>query len=598
MDAVSQGQRLFFTRLSIGLIQGLALYLLYRAQDAHVWPATQGLVFAPLLLIFLYIPLLLILALGEMRWQRTARWACIALLVLAAVAMFDNWSAWPTEWDYGGVSGPGPRGPHEVPNILPSAQLFFIAGIALFISHALVAGAAHDGRFKAGYFTHFDVAWKLAVQLALAALFVGAFWLLLWLGAGLFKLIKLDFFQTLITHEWFAIPATTLAAAGALHLTDIRPALVVGARTLLLTLLSWLLPVIALITGGFVASLPFTGLSALWGFGHASALLLAATAALIVLINAAHQDGAAERMPPRILQWAGTAAALLTLPLSVIAGYALWLRISQHGWTADRVTAAVIVIIAVSHAVGCVRAVLAHGRWLARIEDWNFYCALLTLVLLVGLFTPLGSPARISVNDQMARLESGRIAPEKFDYQYLRRNGGLYGQHALEKLSHQGAAKSRAMAEAVLKSGGPGFARLTAKTLQAGITVYPRGQALPASFIATDWTKDGNWQLPRCLVEAGKPCDAVVTDLNGDHIPDVLILEGTEGSVFRQDGAWTLAGKINFPADCPAIANALRDGHFTIVVPRMHWNDVSIAGLQLPVLTRSLNDPPTPPCPH
>ena len=92
----------------------------------------------------------------------------------------------------------------------------------------------------AKYPTHFDVAWKMAVQLALSAAFVGAFWLLLWLGASLFALIKLDFFRKLIGHEWFAIPVTTLAASGALHLTDIRPALVRGARTLALTLLSWI----------------------------------------------------------------------------------------------------------------------------------------------------------------------------------------------------------------------------------------------------------------------------------------------------------------------------------------------------------------------
>ena len=44
---------LFAARLTIGLLQGLALYLLYRAQEAGAWPATQGLVFVPLLLVML-----------------------------------------------------------------------------------------------------------------------------------------------------------------------------------------------------------------------------------------------------------------------------------------------------------------------------------------------------------------------------------------------------------------------------------------------------------------------------------------------------------------------------------------------------------------
>ncbi|HZQ40579.1 MAG TPA: hypothetical protein VFA87_07290, partial [Rhizomicrobium sp.] len=65
------GRRLFLARLAIGRAQGLALYLLYKAQDGddRVWPATNGLAFEPLLLCWVFIPVLLSSALGEMRWQ-------------------------------------------------------------------------------------------------------------------------------------------------------------------------------------------------------------------------------------------------------------------------------------------------------------------------------------------------------------------------------------------------------------------------------------------------------------------------------------------------------------------------------------------------
>ena len=66
METIFQGQRLFLTRLCLGLAQGLLLYLLYRAVDAKVWPATQGLLFAPLLLVSLATPIGLTLALGAM----------------------------------------------------------------------------------------------------------------------------------------------------------------------------------------------------------------------------------------------------------------------------------------------------------------------------------------------------------------------------------------------------------------------------------------------------------------------------------------------------------------------------------------------------
>ncbi|HEX4177413.1 MAG TPA: hypothetical protein VHY57_03210, partial [Rhizomicrobium sp.] len=310
MEETFRGQELFAVRLIVGLVQGVALYVLYSALDDKVWPATQGLLFAPLLLGWLFIPTLLISALGEMPMRIALLWAAIALLVTASLAFFDNWTSWPQDWTYQGSWRP---------HVLPSAKLCFFWGAGLFIAHALVLGGYADRRFMARYPTHFDTAWKFAVQLALAGLFVGVFWLLLWLGAGLFNLIKLDFFRRLITHSWFSIPVTALAAAGALHLTDIRPAMVRGARTLLLTLLSWLLPLITLIVAGFVISLPFTGLRVLWGFGHASALLLVAAAALLVLINAAHQDGEPEHLPPPILRLSGKIAAILPAPLSLIA---------------------------------------------------------------------------------------------------------------------------------------------------------------------------------------------------------------------------------------------------------------------------------------
>src|SRR5258708_1410679 len=89
METVSQGQRLFTVRLVIGLVQGLALYLLYSAYDDRVWPATQGLLFAPMSLVWLFVPTLLIQALGEMPWRRALTWAAIALVVIAVLAFFD-----------------------------------------------------------------------------------------------------------------------------------------------------------------------------------------------------------------------------------------------------------------------------------------------------------------------------------------------------------------------------------------------------------------------------------------------------------------------------------------------------------------------------
>ncbi len=568
MDAISQSQKLFLARLAIGLTQGLVLYLLYRAGDAKVWPATQGPIFIPLLLVSLAAPIGLILSLGTMPWRKALTWVGIASAVVALLGFFDHWM--------------GASQTAEV--AIPSAQLVLFGAGGLFIAHALVTGGVADGRFMARYATHFDVAWKLAVQLALSVFFVGAFWLLMWLGAGLFGLIKLDFFEKLLQEEWFSIPVLSVAAAGALHLTDIRPVLVQGARTLLLTLLSWLLPLITLIVAGFVVSLPFTGLSALWNIGHATALLLAASAALIVLINAAHQDGAEERMPPKILRLAGSVAAVLTVPLTVIAAYALTLRVQQYGWTVDRVTVAAILIVALSYAGGYARAALMRGRWLGQIENWNFKVSLLALALMIIMFTPLASPQRISVADQMARLESGKVTPEKFDYAYLRWEGGRYGVSALTELSRSSHSYARLAASDALRrkvrhqplTPAPEF-------LAQRITVYPRGARLPEGFLKQDWNKKLARRAPsECMAAMNRQCDAILLDLDGDGAEEILMFAAGSStvSVFRFDETgWSLGA--TFQAPCPGMLDALRSQKFKVTPPASRWNDMVVDGQTL-----------------
>ena len=60
---------LALARAALGLAQGGILYLLYRADtlDPKVWPATDGLVFAPLVLVSIFVPLLAVAGIGNLR---------------------------------------------------------------------------------------------------------------------------------------------------------------------------------------------------------------------------------------------------------------------------------------------------------------------------------------------------------------------------------------------------------------------------------------------------------------------------------------------------------------------------------------------------
>ncbi|HEX7968969.1 MAG TPA: DUF4153 domain-containing protein [Stellaceae bacterium] len=572
-------------RLAVGLAQGLVLYLLYQAAKAKAWPATEGLVFAPLLLIACFVPLILLNGLGNMRRRTLLAWAGAATVLLAGLAVHDvarlaengDSSLWTL---FGGRS--------EL-RIWPSTVLTFFAAAALFIAQSLIVAGDAERRIVAGYPRYFDTAWKHGVQLALSGVFIGLFWALLVLGAALFKLIDIDFFDKLIQHKWFYFPATTLAFACALHVTDARAGIVRGMRVLVHTLLSWLLPLMALFVAGFLATLPFTGLAPLWGTRFATKLLLTTAVALIVLINAAHQDGQEEHAPPRVLRLAGSLAALMLVPLVAIAAYALGLRVAQHGWTTDRIIATACVVVAACYALGYAWAAIRPGRWLERIEICNVAAAFVVLGVLLALFTPIADPARLSVGSQVARLESGVVPPEKFDFAYLRFDGARYGRAALERLkaaeTGAQAADIRRRAQAALELKNRWERErivLTPQELAANITVYPAGRVLPESFLKQNWGALARWTLPSCLVEASHKCEAFLLDLDGDGREEAVFLDPpTLMVVMAEDGhgAWRRAGQFDGPVHCSAVRDALRAGKYETAAPT--WRDLQVSGLRL-----------------
>ena len=298
------------TRIGIGLVQGLLLYLLYMAAQDKVWPATAPLLFAPLVLAGALLPLIVVSGLGHTARRALLLWVLVAGIVVAALGVYDAWRA------------PGQQAWQRA---MPSASLAWSLAAGFFIAHALVLAGTRERRRIASYASYFDVAWKLGLQIAFSLLFVGATWLVLHLGAALFAMIKLEFLRRAIEKSWFAIPVTTFAFASAMHLTDVKPGIVRGIRNLAHVLLSWTLPVLTVLAAGFLASLPFTGLAPLWATRSATALLLGVCGALVVLINAGWQDGATPVARP--IAFATRIAALLLAPLTLLAAWALALRV-------------------------------------------------------------------------------------------------------------------------------------------------------------------------------------------------------------------------------------------------------------------------------
>jgi hypothetical protein len=568
-------------RFALGLLQGGALSLLYVAYEDRVWPATDGEWFAPLLLVALFVPLLVIQSLRGLRLRTLLAWTVIATALIAALGYYDIWRAWPQDW---AISTAAPAGAWQ-PHILPSWPFFVALCVILFIAHALIVSADADSRLIAHYPIYFDVAWEQGIQIALVAIFAGVFWMLMWIGAQMFELLQLDFLSKLLRHHWFWIPATTLVAAIGIHVTDARVGLVRGTRVLALTLLSLLLPLMTVLLIGFLAALVATGLEPLWNTRHGAALLIFATVVILVLINATYQDGPRERHVPSPLRFSARVAALLPLPLVALAAYALALRIEQYGWTVDRIFATAAVVVAACHAVGYCVAAFAHP-WLRPIERWNVYCALVTLVALLALFSPLADPARISVDDQTARLANGTLSADKFDLNYLRWDAGRYGKAALETIAARAGNNDASLqnrAKQLLDAKNRYEQPQAPHPLTENLIVHSPDGKLPDSFLAQDWRVANNFNIPACLHAAATVrCDVFVKDVRGDGSPQIIIVFGSVVSGFDRDaaGIWRLSAQ--WRSLCGDTGRALRDGEFTAAAAETPlWPDLEVAGERL-----------------
>jgi len=559
-------------RIGIGLVQGVLLYLLYTATQNNIWPATVPLLFGPLIALGVLAPVILISGMGHMPRRQLLAWVLGAVAVIAALAAYDMWRQLGSNgWQRG----------------TPSPILSFCLVVGFFIAHALVLAGTRERRRIASYATYFEVAWKLNLQILFCGLFVGATWLVLMLGAALFDLIKLGFLGETIIKPWFSIPVTAFAFSSALHLTDVKPAIVRGIRNLLHVLLSWILPILTLLVACFLASLPFTGLDPLWATRSAASILLSATAAFVVLINAAYQDGA--EPPARAIAVAARIAAVLLVPLTLLAAYALALRVSDHGWSADRVVAAASLLVAACYAGGYAAAALRRG-WLHTLAGVNIAAAFVVLGVLLLLLSPLGAPSRIAVNSQMARFDAGQLKLQQLDIAYLYHHGARYGLEALARLerSASGADADWLKVElARLRNPEDLDAGTATAQVAANLRAWPTGATLPAGFAEYDWKQvKEKYRLPLCLRRAGSVCDVYMIDLGGDARHEVVLVgTGNHGNaVLRQDdhGRWQFAGSLppNL-SSCAAMLDDLRAGKVRTVAPALA--DLEIGGQRVAI---------------
>jgi hypothetical protein len=215
------------------------------------------------------------------------------------------------------------------------------------------------------------------------------------------------------------------------------------------TVLSVLAPVLAVGLGLFVLALLLTGLAPLWEKTSATTpILLAAVAGAFALVNAVVGNSPEEEARGQVLRWSAIALAAVMTPLAIVAAISTWLRIDQHGFTPERLWALVFVLGVVAVALTYLWT-LVRGRkaWADRLRPANIRLAIGICAVALFLAMPFVNFGAISTRDQLARLESGRVKPEEFDWAALKFDFGQPGRRALERIAASGSPVLRRHAQ-------------------------------------------------------------------------------------------------------------------------------------------------------
>jgi hypothetical protein len=261
--------------------------------------------------------------------------------------------------------------------------------------------------------------------------------LLTLLLAELFHLIGIDLLRDRLDDGWFMVPLACSAFGGAVGLLRDRDQLLATLHKVGRAVLSVLAPVLALGLALFVLALPVTGLQPLWDQTRATTpILLVCILGAVLLANAVIGNDSEEEARSPALRYAAVGLALVMPPLAFVAAVSTGKRIAQYGLTPDRMWACVFVFAAAAFALAYLHA-LARSRagWPGALRRANVRVAAGLCLLAAFLALPIVSFGAISARDQAARLESGRVSPDRFDWAAMRFDFGPAGRAALERLA-------------------------------------------------------------------------------------------------------------------------------------------------------------------
>ncbi len=295
-----------------------------------------------------------------------------------------------------------------------------------------------------------DRAWMNVVLWSACWLFTGIFWLLIYLIGQLFALIGIDAIKDLMGESWFGMVLTGAAFGAAAGLMRDREKILITLQTVVRRVLSVLAPILGAALVLFLLSMLATGLSPLWEATKSTTpIVISAVIVAIILANAAIGDSPDDEAKMPIIRWGTMALGVTLLPLGIIAAVSTGLRVNQYGLTPDRLWAVVFGGIACAYGFAyLVVLIRKRSGWMADIRPVNVRLAIGLCVLAFILAMPIINFGAWSTASQLARLESGKVSAEKFDWTAMRFDFGPSGQAAVEQLAKSGKTPAIKLAAA------------------------------------------------------------------------------------------------------------------------------------------------------
>lgn len=515
-----------------GVVQGLLCYLLVTELiPHHSWWIFYGLPGS--------LALSSVLLFSVISFRQRALWGWLALILMVVLGM--------SGWLKSNLNGDDAWRQYDALFRYGWCLLLMALMILPWIQFQL---HPHPGSYR--YVHFYDQQWQNALTLLLIGVANGLVWLIFLLWSGLFELANITFFSQLFFEtEWFIYLVIGLVTALTVILARQNVRLVTAIHKLLTLLATGLLPLVSLLAILFLVTLAFTGLTVISQRVSAALLLLTLALSQLLLTAMVWQPQQPQLGYPRPLRYLIMTAMMLTPAYVAIAGWALWVRIGQYGWTSERLHGTLVVVVLLVWSLGYLLSLLRRREDPSLLMGQvHLAVSLLSLAILVLIYTPVLDSWRISVNSHMARYHEGKINADQVSL-YMLSHSGKPGREALLTLQNdpeftQDARRQRQLTRLLNGDLNP-TEKLTPPMLAKNVVVAAGSQSPDAALWAAIIER-------RYLVESCSDVDSCVLvsqDLNGDGQPEqVLYAFGDRTVLVFGKGAkgWEFKASATLPA--------------------------------------------------